>query len=120
MSEWLRSILCAAFTVAGLVVFITGVFGVYRFRFVLNRMHAAALIDTMGLLLIVLGLVCKRGFDTVTVKLLLVVGLLWLTSPIASHLIAKMVCITDGRVQEHVTNDLKELEGDGKNGTDGI
>lgn len=35
----------------GLFVYITATFGLFRFHYVLNRMHAAALGDTLGILL---------------------------------------------------------------------
>ena len=40
----------AAFVVTGIVIVITAVAGVFRFKYVLNRIHAASLCDTMGLL----------------------------------------------------------------------
>ena len=49
MGETLRFVLCAVFLGVGLVAMLLGVFGVYRFRFVLNRMHCAAIIDTLAL-----------------------------------------------------------------------
>jgi len=120
MTEWLRFGLCAACTLIGLLVFITGVLGIYRFRFVLNRMHSAALIDTMGLFFIVLGLAVKRGFDMVTVKLLIVVAVLWLTSPLASHLLAKMEFFTDRTLEKEIQNPLKDVKGEGEDGSDDL
>ena len=40
----------------GLFVYITATFGLFRFHYVLNRMHAAALGDTLGILFVLLGL----------------------------------------------------------------
>ena len=33
----------------GLFVYVVSVFGLFRFQYVLNRMHAAALGDTLGI-----------------------------------------------------------------------
>lgn len=74
----------------GVFVFFTSVVGIFRLRYVLNRMHAAALCDALGIFLILVGLILLRGWSVVSVKLLLVLVFLWLTSPVASHLIAEM------------------------------
>ena len=57
----------------------------------LTRMHAAAMGDTLGLGLIILGLIVLFGFTFTTVKLVLVVAFLWTTGPVSSHLIAQMM-----------------------------
>ena len=57
MGETLRFVLCAVFLGVGLVAMLLGVFGVYRFRFVLNRMHCAAIIDTLALGCILISLI---------------------------------------------------------------
>jgi len=114
--EWLRFALVAACMLLGCFSFIVGVFGIYRFKFILNRMHSAAILDTMGLFFIVLGMSIARSFDAVTIKLLLIFILLWITSPIQSHLLAKMEYITDKNLDEEIVNDLAEIkEGDGDN-----
>ena len=60
--ELVRFICAALLIVIGLFVTITGVLGFYKFKFILNRMHAAALIDTLGLFFIVLGCIVAKGF----------------------------------------------------------
>lgn len=83
-----------AFTVCGLFVFFTSVVGIYRFDYVLNRMHAAALCDTLGIFLVLIGAILLRGPSVTTLKLVLVLIFLWMTSPVASHLIAEMEVLT--------------------------
>ena len=46
---WIRFLVGAALIIVGLLMFIVEVFGVYRFKYVLNRMHAAAMGDTLGI-----------------------------------------------------------------------
>ena len=59
--ETLRFILCALLMLLGLIFEISAVIGVFRFRYVLNRMHAAAMGDTMGIFLMLLGLAVANG-----------------------------------------------------------
>lgn len=80
MLELIRFVLSALFTLAGLFVLVSGVVGVFRFRYSMNRMHAAALGDTLGILCVLLGVMIAEGLTIATVKMLLVIITLWLTS----------------------------------------
>lgn len=75
---------------AGLFVMVTAVVGNFRFRYALLRMHAAGLGDTLGIFLLFAGITVLRGFSFFTAKLALIVLLLWVSSPTASHLILRM------------------------------
>ncbi len=91
MLEWLKFALVAALLASGLFILASGVLGVYKFKFVLNRMHAAAMGDTLGLLLSLAALTFCAPDGYTVVKMALVVGFLWTTSPVNSHLIARLV-----------------------------
>lgn len=100
--EYLRFILAALFILIGLVITFTGIMGFYKLKFILNRMHAAALIDTLGIFFIALGLIFIKGFlnedgslDVTAIKLICVVFILWITSPVSSHIISKLIYMTD-------------------------
>ena len=77
------------FIVAGIFVFAAAAFGGFKFKYVLNRMHVAAKCDSLGALLILVGCMILGGFSFMTLKLLLVLLILWITSPVAAHLIVK-------------------------------
>ena len=49
--EWLRFCVIALFLAASLGMAVISVAGVFKFKFILNRMHAAAIIDSFALLL---------------------------------------------------------------------
>ena len=76
--------------------------GVNKFKRALNRMHAAALGDTLGILFMILGLVIWKGLSFASFKLLLVVLFFWLASPVAGHMISRLEVMTD--------EDLGEIE----------
>ena len=102
MSEWIRFGFSALFCIAGIFFVAMSVFGVYRFRYVLNRMHVAALGDTLGISLILLGLIVARGFSAVSLKLLLVIVFFWIASPTSSHLIARLETTTNEKLGDYV------------------
>lgn len=90
MSEIIRFIIVCALTLTGLFVLISGVVGVFRFKYALTRIHAAAVFDTAGILLVMAGLMIATGLNITTLKMLCVVVFLWLSSPVSSHLIGRL------------------------------
>lgn len=90
MLDWLRFILSAVFLASGLVIMITSVAGVYKFDYVLNRMHAAAMGDTLGILFCLIGLTFNAPDVWTVLKLILIIVFLWVSSPVNSHLIARL------------------------------
>lgn len=99
----IRFALCAAMLAVGLFFEISAVIGVYRFDTALRRMHAAAMGDTLGLFFIVLGMLVANGLNLTAVKFLMLVFLLWNTSPIASHLIGKLEYETNEALDREVS-----------------
>lgn len=113
--EWIRFIAGAALIVLGLIIFFVEISGVFRFKYVLNRMHAAAMGDTLGLSACIVGLMLMNGLNFTTVKLLCVVVFLWLASPVASHLIAQLEVTTSPDSEEYEKiQDLSMLTQEGK------
>ena len=102
MIETLRFILCAVLIGLGLIFEICAVIGVFRFHYVLNRMHAAALGDTMGILMIMLGLAVASGVNLLSLKLLMIIFLFWMASPVASHLIGRLELTTNEELHHEV------------------
>lgn len=102
MSETVRFIASALCLGVGLICVGFGLLGAYRFRFVLNRMHCASVIDTMGMLFILLSLMIASGSPAWLPKLLLLLVFLWIGSPIASHLVSRLEISTDETAADNV------------------
>jgi len=54
-----------------------------------TRLHAASIIDTLGAMLILFGLMLYYGFNIVSLKLLLILIFILITTPTAAHALAK-------------------------------
>ncbi len=100
MIEWLQFGLCAVLIISGLLVLILSITGVFRLKFALNRIHFAGMTDTMGLFLIIAGLMVASGFTYTSLKLLAVLFFLWFTSPVCSHFLGKLEYETDPNLPE--------------------
>lgn len=77
------------FLISGAFFTLTGALGLLRLPDVFTRMHAAGMTDTMGAGLILVGLCFQTGDVFVVFRLVLILALLWFTSPIATHALAK-------------------------------
>lgn len=97
---WIRFIPAAALIAGGVAMMSIAVLGVFRIRYVLNRLHSAAMGDSLGLLLVVLGLIVLYGWSLSSVKLLLILALFWLTSPVCSHLLASLEAFTNEKLKD--------------------
>ncbi len=106
--QWLRFVIVALCMLGGLFTMVCAIIGLYRFDFALNRIHSAAMGDTLSLFLFVLGLVIAIGWDVVALKLVLVLVLQWLTSPLSSHMLAQFEYRADEYLAQHV--DLTDAE----------
>ena len=101
MFEWIRFIAGALVLILGLAIFALEVFGSYRFDFVLNRMHAAAMGDTLGIGISLVGLMLFSGWNFTSLKMFLIILFLWFASPVASHLIARLEVTTDEDLEQY-------------------
>lgn len=79
----------------GMIFSVLSAIGVFRFKFVLNRMHAAAVADTCGLFFALVGLMVLTGFTFTTLKLGVIIFFFWVGSPVTGHLLSNLVYHTE-------------------------
>ena len=110
--DWVRLILGSTFLICGLVIFFTEIFGVFHFRYVLNRMHAAAMGDTLGIASCLIGLIIFSGINFTSLKMLMIIVFLWFASPVSSHVLARLEVVTNEDLESHceVYTDIESLE----------
>ena len=52
-------------------------------------MHAASVIDTLGAGLLIIGMILQAGISLIALKLVFILALLFLISPVATHALAQ-------------------------------
>ena len=97
----IHEIIAAVLIGLGVVCCALAMFGVYRFDYVLTRIHAAAIIDTLGTLLIFLGMILLRGLGWASAKILLILIFQWVTGPVSTHRISKVEVMTNPDDEKH-------------------
>ena len=102
MLAWIQFIVTACFLISGVLAFAAAVLGVSRFEYVLNRLHASGVGDTLGIFAIVAGLVIATGLKLESLKLILLIFFMWLTSPVSTHYVAQVEYYTNPKLEKYV------------------
>ncbi len=93
-------LLAWAFLASGSVFCVIGGLGLLRMPDFYSRTHAASITDTLGAGLLLVGLMLHAGNSLVTVKLVMVLAFLLVTSPTSAHALAKAAAATGVRFRE--------------------
>lgn len=105
--NWIRFLVAAICITGGMVFYVIQFIGLFRFKYVLNRLHAGALGDTLGSGLILIGVIILYGFSFATLKLICIVIALWCTTPVASHMVAKFEVLSKRNIEDYCN--LKDI-----------
>ena len=101
MGEWIIFIITAILLLMALICFTAAVIGAYRFGYVLNRIHASGIGDSLALLLTTASCVIAAGFSWDAFKLILLTVFMWFTSPASSHFLSQVEYYTDPHLYRH-------------------
>lgn len=85
----IRTLITGLLLAIGCFLFIVASVGMLRFPDFYSRMHAAGKTDTLGQTCIILGLIIYAGASLVSIKLLIIMGLIYIINPTATHFLAK-------------------------------
>ena len=99
-ASWALILLGSFFTISGAL-------GLVRMPEVFTRMHAASVIDTLGVGFLILGMCLQAGFSIVCLKLLFLLLLFVFTAPVVTHALAQ-ACLHAG-IEPALTEDRRGL-----------
>lgn len=107
LTTWLPYLMDAAsyilLTTGAAFCVLSGI-GMLRMPDFYSRCHAAGLGDTMGALLITLGLILQSPSLLIVAKLLFILAFLWVTGPVATHALVKAAYAKGIRVDAEVSD----------------
>lgn len=83
------TILSWFFIAAGSFFFVVGSLGLVRMPDVFTRMHALSVAETLGVGFLLVGMAIDSGFNLNTGRLIIILGILYYTAPIATHALAQ-------------------------------
>ena len=96
----IRFIIAAIFIIAGVIIIASAMVGNFRFGYVLNRMQVGATADTLGTMLVILGLIIISGINTISLKLVVMILFMWTANPVQSHFLARTEIISNEKITE--------------------
>ncbi|WP_290966600.1 monovalent cation/H(+) antiporter subunit G [Gracilimonas sp.] len=83
------SILTIVFVVAGIFFLLVGSIGIIRLPDFYSRTHATSKSDTLGMILVIIGLIIFEGLTINSGKLVLVLLFILLANPVGAHALAR-------------------------------
>ena len=96
----IRFIIAAIFIIAGVIIIASAMVGNFRFGYVLNRMQVGATADTLGTMLVILGLIIISGINTISLKMVVMILFMWIANPVQSHFLARTEIISNEKITE--------------------
>ena len=75
--------------IAGTVFMFFGIIGIFKFENFYTRILVTAKIDTVGVFTIMFGLIVRHGASFFSMKLLLLLFIMLILNPLATHMIAR-------------------------------
>lgn len=120
MMMWIN-IIAGLLLVTGSVFTLIAAIGMMRFPDLLLRMHAATKAGTMGVGLILIGVIIHFMAWEVTIKSIITITFTFITVPIGAHMIARAayfinIPLWDGTIidelRDHYNKKTHELEGE--------
>ncbi len=85
----MNDIFISVLIVLGALLILIAAIGLLRFKDIYSRIHAATKATSLGILLLLVGVIFYFGDWNVTLKSVLIIVFVYLTSPLAAHSIAK-------------------------------
>ena len=85
----MSEVLGLSFIIIGVLFDVFGCIGLLRLPDVYNRLQAATKCVTLGTCGIMFGIFLLKGFNAVGIKALIAILLIFLTSPVAAHVLAR-------------------------------
>lgn len=81
----------------GSIFVVIGAIGIVRLPDFWSRLHAVSVLDSAGVILLIVGMALSAGLTLVTVKLLIIGVFLFITGPTATHAVANAAFVSGSR-----------------------
>ena len=104
----IREITAGILLVMGFVFTVLSTVGVLRLPDFFTRLHSSSIGETLGIVLIGLGLIIYEGIDFTSAKIFMIIVAIFVANPVGTHLIGKSALMSGHRLEEENKNKEKE------------
>ena len=94
--------------IAGIIFMFFGIVGIFKFDNFYTRILVTAKIDTVGVLTLMIGLIVKHGVSFFSLKVLLLMVLMMIINPLASHMIARAAYLSGYKTETQIEKDNED------------
>ena len=84
----------------GIIVMAIGIIGIFRVKCFYARILVASKIDTVGAVIFLSGLALRSGLNFFSGKLMLLVTIILILSPLAGHMVARSAYISGHKLSD--------------------
>ena len=95
----------------GMVFMFLGIIGIFRFKCFYARILVVTKVDTVGVIVFLTGLAIKHGFSFFSAKLMLIVIVILILSPLVGHMLARSAYISGYKLSDPYKGEQNQ-EGD--------
>jgi multicomponent Na+:H+ antiporter subunit G len=92
---------------AGIGFMLFGVIGLIKFKDFYTRILVTAKIDTVGVITILIGIAVQHGVSFFSLKALLLMGIIMIVNPLASHMIARSAHLSGYQAEDRSKGEKK-------------
>lgn len=104
----MKEILVGFFVISGAIFVLIAALGVIRFPDTFSRMHAGSKATSLGMGLILVGVIVHFASWAVAVKCGLIILFIFLTTPVAAHILCRAAYLSGSPIWEKThTNELE-------------
>lgn len=96
------------FIMLGSIFVLIGAIGLVKLPDFWSRLHGASIVDSAGLILVLVGMMFYSGLTLVTLKLAIIAIFLFITGPTASHALASAAFVSGSRPMGSGHKDVSE------------
>jgi multicomponent Na+:H+ antiporter subunit G len=89
MIEMMINIASWGLIIGGSVFILIGAIGMIRLPDIFSRIHGAGIIDTMGVVMLFVGMILQAGLTLVSIKIIIIILFLMFTLPTTTHALAR-------------------------------
>ncbi|MBU0497783.1 MAG: monovalent cation/H(+) antiporter subunit G [Candidatus Thermoplasmatota archaeon] len=75
--------------IIGCFVMFSAALGLYRFPDIYMRLHSSTKVNTGGVITILFGLILREGFTEISLKIIIIIVLVFILTPVVSQAIAR-------------------------------
>jgi len=87
----------------GVVFMVVGIIGIFKFENFYTRILVAAKIDTVAVLTVIIGFAVLHGLSSFSLKLLLLLCIIMILDPLATHMVARSAYLSGYKIEDHQT-----------------